>query len=381
MVVGALALTLIASGVVSGVLFFAHGSAGTTAAAPSAAVTAGEPSVAPSPTAGTGAEADTVTFAATGDIILGDAGSGQLPPNDGKAFFAEVRDALQADVVSANLESALTNDNRYVKCAKQGPTPQNCFAFRVPPTYASVLRDGGFTVINLANNHSYDYGADGYKQTVDALDGAGIRHTGAVAEITVIDVRGVKVAVLGFSPYGEYSNSVLNTDAAAALVKQAATLADLVVVQMHVGAEGADSTHLKPGPETFLGEPRGDAMKFAHAVVDAGADLVIGHGPHVMRAMEFYQGRLIAYSMGNFAGYKVVAASGVQGISGILKTTLHKDGSYASGSLVAAKLTDVGLPALDEQQHSAWGQLTSLCDTDLPATGVRIGADGSIAPH
>ncbi len=394
LVLGVVALLMIATVVVGGVLVFgdrAPGPQAPAAASTTSAAAAPAPAATPAapPAATPGADTGTVTFAAAGDVILGDAPSGQLPPNDGKDFFAQVREALQADVVTANLESPLSNSTSYVKCSRQAPGPssspitydqQNCYAFRVPPAYGSVLRDGGFTVINLANNHSYDYGPDGYKQTVDALNSVGIKPTGGVAQVTVVEVRGVKVAVLGFSPYGDYSASVLNIDAASALVKQAASSADLVVVEMHVGAEGADQTHVKPGSETFLGENRGDSMKFAHAVIDAGADLVIGHGPHVMRAMEFYQGRLIAYSMGNFAGYRVVATGGVLGVSGVLKATLRRDGSYVSGTLIPTRLTDVGLPATDPNQQ-ALAQIRTLCTTDLPTTGAKIGDTGAITPR
>src|SRR4029079_4437742 len=86
--------------------------------------------------------------------------------------------------------------------------------------------------------------------------------------------------------------------------------ADLVVVTMHAGAEGSDHQHVRPGNECFLGENRGNSVAFAHSVVRAGADLVVGTGPHVLRGMEWYRGRLIAYSLGNFAGYDVFSLGG-----------------------------------------------------------------------
>src|SRR6266540_2586571 len=155
--------------------------------------------------------------------------------------------------------------------------------------------------------------------------------------------------------------------------------ADLVVVQVHMGGEGADKTHVRKGTEMFLGENRGDPMRFSHAVIDAGADLVVGHGPHVMRGMEFYQGRLIAYSMGNFFGYRSLSYSGVLGVSGILKATLRKDGSWVSGKLVATRVVAPGAPAMD-QTNQAWSLIRSLCKADLPGTGAQIGAGGSISP-
>ena len=79
---------------------------------------------------------------------------------------------------------------------------------------------------------------------------------------------------------------------------------------MHAGAEGSDRAHVEPGPETYLGEPRGDSVAFTHAVVDAGADLVVGSGPHVLRGLEWYRGRLIAYSLGNASGYRTLSTAG-----------------------------------------------------------------------
>jgi poly-gamma-glutamate capsule biosynthesis protein CapA/YwtB (metallophosphatase superfamily) len=195
----------------------------------------------------------------------------------------------------------------------------------------------------------------------------------------VVEVKGVKVAVLGFSSYA-WSQSIVDIEAGAALVRKAKGRAELVVVQMHAGGEGADKTHVRPGTEMFLGENRGDPIKFARAVVDAGADLVVGHGPHVMRGMEFYKGKLIAYSLGNFAGYKALTTTGVVGVGGVLKVTLRKDGSYVTGSLVPTRMVAPGLPRMDAGKE-ALALVRGLSESDLPATAARIGDDGSIAPR
>jgi hypothetical protein len=346
----------------------------------SAPAESASPSAAPSAGAVPPVGADqTISMSATGDIIMGSAPNG-LPPAGGKDFFARVKDALPADLQMGNLEQPLTNDTGVDKCPPPAPPAKaTCFAFRSPPAYANVLRDAGFRVLNLANNHAYDFGAEGNRQTKAALEGAGLAHTGAPGEITIVDVKGVKVAVLGFSSY-TWSQSVVDVDAGAALVREAKSRADLVVVQMHVGAEGADRTHIKPGTEMYLGENRGDSIKFAHAVIDAGADLVIGHGPHVMRAMEFYKGRLIAYSLGNFAGYKALGYTGVVGVGGVLHVTLRRDGSYVDGSLAPTRMVAPGLPATDPTRQ-ALSLVRGLCDADLPTSGARIGDDGSITPR
>ncbi|HLL65675.1 MAG TPA: CapA family protein [Micromonosporaceae bacterium] len=337
-------------------------SAGTTAAAPKAAA---PPAKAAGP----------ISLSATGDIIMGNAPRG-LPPNGGKGFFDPVRSALDADLQMGNLEQTLTEATGSTKCA---PGSRTCYAFRTPPSYATVLRDAGFDLMNMANNHAYDFGAQGYKNTQAALDAAGIRYAGAPDQITVVEVKGVKVAVVGFASYPTWSNDVTRIDSAAALVKRAAGQADLVVVQVHMGAEGAGMTHVRPGVEMFLGENRGDPIAFSHAVVDAGADLVVGHGPHVMRGIEFHKGRLIAYSLGNFAGYESLGIAGVTGVGGVLKVTLNADGSYVSGTLAPTVMVEPGLPRPDSSKR-AITLVGGLSKADFPTTGAKIGADGTITP-
>ena len=162
-------------------------------------------------------------------------------------------------------------------------------------------------------------------------------------------------------------------------MKQAAVQADLVVVQVHMGAEGADRAHVKPGTETYYGENRGDPIAFTHAVIDAGADLVIGHGPHVLRAMEFYQGRLIAYSLGNFVGYRSLVIDGVVGVGAVLKVTLRADGTYVDGALNPTIIQSPGLPKPDPKKQ-AIDLVGSLSKADFPSTGAKLSAAGAITP-
>jgi len=250
-----------------------------------------------------------IAIAAVGDVVMGSTPS--LPPDGGAGFFADVDAQLAGDVVLGNLEGTLSTGG----ASKCGAGSDHCFAFHTPPSYARRLAKAGFTVLNLANNHAYDYGAEGQAETLRALDRRGLLHTGRPGEIAIQRVGRVQVAVLGFAPY-PWAQSLLDVPAAKRLVRRAARKADLVLVVMHAGAEGSDRQHVPHGPETFLGEPRGDSRAFAHAVVDAGADLVVGSGPHVLRGIEWYRGRLIAYSLGNFAGYGVFSLSGPLAVSG-----------------------------------------------------------------
>jgi Bacterial capsule synthesis protein PGA_cap len=343
-----------------------------------AAVGSDQPSV-PAPAGSSSAPADPnaqLTLSAVGDVMMGNAPS-QLPPNNGHGFFDPVAASLHSDVQMANLEQPLTNDTGVGKCGA-GSAGKSCFQFRSPPSYAAILKEAGFALVNLANNHAYDFGPAGHQNTRNALDAAGVKYTGPPGMITTVTVKGIRVAVLGFAPY-PWANDLLNIPKAQELVRQARSQADLVIIQVHMGGEGADHTHVKPGTEIFFGENRGDPIAFSHAVIDAGADLVIGHSPHVLRAMEFYKGKLIAYSLGNFAGYHTLGTGGVVGISEILRVTLRKDGTYVSGTLVPAQMVAPGVPRLDPRKQ-AISLVSSLTTVDFPHTGARIGADGAVTP-
>ena len=337
-----------------------------------AAVPAGSSEDAGGDVATPGAPSDpAIRISAVGDVIMG---SGpRLPRADGRHLFDGVEGRLSGDVVLANLDQALTDETRSTKCA---PGASGCFAFRTPPSYAGRLREAGFTMINLANNHSHDFGAAGLRDTSAALTAHGLHHTGLPGQITVQRVGSLRVAVLGFAPYG-WTQSLLDIPAAERLVRQAADQADLVLVAMHAGAEGAGHDHVRPGTEMFLGENRGDAVAFSRAVIDAGADAVLGSGPHVLRGMEWYRGRLIAYSMGNFAGYRTLSNAGAKGVGGIVTLRLAPDGTWRSGQLIGTRLVDPGLPQIDPDQRAV-ELVRELSRADFDECGVRIDAEGRL---
>ncbi|MCU0307106.1 MAG: CapA family protein [Thermoleophilia bacterium] len=314
----------------------------------------------------------TVRIAGTGDIVMGSLPYG-LPADGGRSFFRDVDPLIDGDVVVGNLEGTLATGGS----SKCGDTfSPNCFAFRTPPSYSRWLKQAGFTVMNLANNHSYDFGAQGQRETLAALRRVGLKWTGLPNRYVVQTVDGVRVAVVGFAPY-EYAPDVRDIPAARRLVARAAKDADLVVVTMHAGAEGDDQQNTRPGTEEYLGENRGDVMAFSKAVIDSGADLVIGHGPHVLRGMQFHRGRLIAYSMGNFGGYEVFALGGPRSTSGVLQVELRPDGTWVRGRVAPTRLVEPGVPA---RGGDAPAVLASLSREDFGAQAARIAADGTIRP-
>jgi poly-gamma-glutamate capsule biosynthesis protein CapA/YwtB (metallophosphatase superfamily) len=312
-----------------------------------------------------------VAIVATGDIVMGS--TPNLPPDGGRSFFSDVQTDLAGDVVLGNLEGTLSTGGG----SKCGPRSTDCFAFQTPPSYARWLAQAGFTVMNLANNHAYDFGQGGLEQTIAALTGVGLMHTGRPGQVTVQTVGEIRVALVGFASY-PWAASLTDVAAAKRLVRRASRLADVVVVTMHAGAEGRDQQHVTRRSERFLGENRGNVVRFSRAVVDAGADLVVGHGPHVLRGMEWHKKRLIAYSLGNFAGYKVFSMGGPLSTSAILRITLRGDGTFETGRVVPTHLVGAGLPALDPAE-TAHGMLRSLSREDFGSRAVKITADGILS--
>ena len=325
----------------------------------------------------TAAQTGSITLSATGDIIMGSAPN-RLPANGGDGFFDSVKAGLKSDLVMGNLEQPLTDDTGTSKCGS--PPRANCYAFRSPPSYAGHLAGAGFELMNTANNHSKDFGAAGFRSTQRALESAGLKHTGAEDEITVADVKGVKVAVVGFSPYAG-ANNLNDLAHSREVIQKAKGEADLVVVQVHMGAEGSEKGHVKPGNEIYFGENRGDPIEFSHAVIDAGADVVIGHGPHVLRGMQFYRGKLIAYSLGNFAGGgKTLSSDGVLKYGGILHVSLTKDGGWAGGEFLSTYMNSAGVPTRDSANERGRALVAALSADDFGDTAAKIGKDGSISP-
>ncbi len=341
-----------------------------------------------SPVAATGTgeapPAGTTTAAAAPltDVVIGWAGdmvpaSSEIAlPSDPSILLSGVRDVLTSpDVTMVNLEGTLTEGGD----SKCGPGSTDCFAFRSPPSYATVFKKAGIDVVNHANNHAFDFGQSGYTDTRRAVRRAGLRSTGGPKDVTVIERDGVKIAFVGFAPYS-WSGPLNDPAGVKALVERAAARADLVVVAFHGGAEGSDAQHVPRGRETYLGEDRGDLRKFARTAVNAGADLVVGSGPHVVRGMEFYKGHLIAYSAGNFVGYGgVFGLSGPTAVSYVLHVRLRSDGRFRSAKIIPTLLTGQGIAEHDSSEQ-AITLVRSLTQEDFPSSGARIAESGAIRP-
>ena len=318
-------------------------------------------------------------------------------PGKPDSVFAPVRKSLAADLVTGNLEGTLGRGGPS-KCGGGRP---NCHAFQAPASYAGVFRRAGFEMLNLANNHSRDFGSSGLRQTQTALSDAGVARTGLRGTVRVMEANGVRVAFLGYAPY-EWAGPLLDIGdarggvkrarivraarilaagerrAARAEVAAAASRADVVVVFIHAGAEGSGATHVPHGRETAFGENRGETRRFSRSMIDAGADAVLGSGPHVLRGIQCHRGKPIAYSLGNFAGYNTLSTSGVLALSGIVRVRLAKDGRFLGGRLVPIELQRPGVPRLDPKRRSI-GLVRRLSRQDFGKSRCPMGSDGKFS--
>jgi len=322
-----------------------------------------------------------ITVAAVGDVMMGstfpDESGSMLPEADGRRLFVEVQPLLAAaDVAFGNLEGPLLDGGTSGKCAHA--KPGRCYAFRTPTRFARRLQEAGFSVMSLANNHAGDFGEEGRASTRMALERLGIRYAGAPGEVARMEVRGAKVALVAFST-SSGTNDLRDLSEAARIVSDAAREADIVVVSFHGGGEGADRQHVLRGSEEFLGEDRGDLRAFARTVVDAGADLVIGHGPHVVRGMEVLNGRLVAYSLGNFATYGGMNLSGPNGLTLVLEVRLARDGAFLGGRVQPVRQEKPGGPQIDST-GAIIPVLRDLSRADFGPTAVRVADDGTLSP-
>jgi poly-gamma-glutamate capsule biosynthesis protein CapA/YwtB (metallophosphatase superfamily) len=315
-------------------------------------------------------DGDVLTLAAVGDTAMGVT---PTLPAEPATYFDPIKGELKGDVVFGNLEGALTDVSDSPKC---GAGSSECFAFRAPPEYAKYLAAAGFTLMSNANNHSYDFGAAGEDETIEALHRAGIEQTGLPGEVTVVKAGGRKVAFVGFAPYSNTA-SLTDLDAARDLIRQAREEAGIVVVAFHAGAEGSEATHVTGAEEIYLGEDRGNAEAFAHMAIEAGADLILGSGPHVLRGIEIYRDRLVAYSLGNFSGFHNFSLEGVLGETVVLHVTLAENGSFRAGRLASVSLIEEGQPVPDPEGHGA-ALVAELSKQDFGHHGVKVSSGGRI---
>ena len=318
---------------------------------------------------------DTVSIAAVGDIMLGSNFPSPefLPPDDGRSLLSPVVEYLKnTDVTFGNCEGTFLDKGGTVKTVHD---PKNLYAFRQPRRYAHYLAEAGFTLLNLANNHYGDFGDVGRVSTMLMLDSLGLHYAGVTdRQYVIFERRGVTFGFCGFAP-NTGTVDIRNIPHARQIVSMLDTVCDIVIVSMHGGGEGERHAHVKNRTETYLGEDRGNVVQFAHAVIDAGADIVLGHGPHIPRAVELYRDRFIAYSLGNFCTYGQFNLRGKCGLAPILRLHLDGAGTFLNGQIISCKQFGEGGPVPDPD-GTAVLEIRDLTLSDFPQTPLMIDTTG-----
>ena len=325
----------------------------------------------------TQSEPKTVKLIGVGDLMLGTnyPNSTYLPANDGKNLLQPVKDILiKGDVTFGNLEGVLLTGKGKVKNCSN---PNVCYAFKMPDHYIDYLVEVGFNLLSIANNHIRDFGSVGTANTLRILNEAGIPHAGlAECPYTTFEKDGIRY---GFAAFAPNTGTIKINDYANArkIISHLNSISDIVIISFHGGAEGSMMKHVTRKTEIFLGENRGNPYEFARMAIDAGADVVLGHGPHVTRAIDIYKDRFISYSLGNFATYGRFNLSGPNGISPIIELNLSGDGTFISGKIYSTKQLGEGGPVIDEQNR-ALKEIQELMRTDIPESILNIESDGTI---
>jgi hypothetical protein len=230
----------------------------------------------------------------------------------------------------------------------------------------------------MANNHSNDFGIGGRRETERVLDEAGLAYAGSLSTPSTIIVRdGIRYGMIAFAP-NKGCFSIKDTAMAVNMVKELESACDILIVSVHGGAEGADHQHTPRTSEIYLGYDRGNIYRFSHLVIDAGADVVFGHGPHVTRAAEVYKDRFIIYSLGNFCTYRRFNLRGPNGIAPILKLNLSDEGRFLEGEIFPVYQAGQGIVKPDPYKRAIY-KLQELSRSDFPESPLIIDDEGRMS--
>jgi poly-gamma-glutamate capsule biosynthesis protein CapA/YwtB (metallophosphatase superfamily) len=320
-----------------------------------------------------------IVIAAVGDIMLGTSfpSTRFLPSHDNPLLLlGDLADTLaSADITFGNLEGSFLDKGEPAKKCRDTTI---CYLFRMPERYAGALASSGFDILSLANNHFGDFGYAARKKTKELLDSLGIKYAGLLEyPYSVFLKDSVRYGFCAFAPNAGTVN-INDIEKAEAIVRLLADTCDIVIVSFHGGAEGAEYQHVTRTNEEFYGESRGDVYKFAHRMIDAGADVIFGHGPHVPRAIEVYNERFIAYSLGNFCTHSRINKSGPNGLAPIIKVKVDSLGRFLSGKIIPGYQSYATSGVKIDPDKKAIFKIRNLTETDFPESVIKISDNGDI---
>lgn len=320
-----------------------------------------------------------IVITGVGDIMLGSSfpSISFLPPNDNPYLLLEsVADTLiSSDITIGNLEGSFLDEGEVAKKCKDTTI---CYLFRMPERYVSALTAAGFDILSLANNHFGDFGLPARIRTKEILDSVGIHYAGLIEHPYTIFMK--DSVTYGFCAFAPNAGTVDINEVAEAskIVRMLKDSCDIVIISFHGGAEGADFQHVPRVHEIFHGEDRGDVYNFAHKMIDNGADVVFGQGPHITRAIEVYKNRFIGYSLGNFCTYGRFNLAGPNGIAPIIKLNVDTSGKFLSGRIIPVYQPWPGGVKLDESRRVI-NKIRELMAADFPDEVITVSDSGEIS--
>lgn len=319
-------------------------------------------------------KSENIKITSVGDIIIGTVyPSVSVPEGDGFYLFQECESIIKkGDIRIGNLESALSDSGSLRKNVVEGKS----YAFRTPEKYVKTLKYAGFNLLNIANNHIRDFGDISVSRTKKVLFQNSIQYTGFLNEFGVFNINGKRICVVGFSNYS-LMNDLTDLKKSYNLIDSLSKFYEIVIVTFHGGQEGKNAQHIKDTVEYMYGEYRGNIYRFAHTVIDAGADLVIGHGPHVVRALELYNGKLIAYSLGNFMTFSGINIFGINGLAPVLYVEIDTLGNFVSGKIYPFK-QEKFKGVIFDNNYEVVKLMKSLSETDFKNNPIKIDDYGNI---
>ena len=314
---------------------------------------------------------------AVGDIMLGSkTPKERLPTADEMMKASLIGSYLKnADIVFGNLEGVFITDGiEPVKCTEEARKASRCYEFGMPEIFSSFLKSLHFTTLSIDNNHTDDYGEPGYVYTQILLSDLGIKYVPKAGYATY-SINNTSIAFVAFG-FTKNSYHIAEVEIAQRVIRKLNKDYSIIIVSFHGGAEGKDALHVSNKTEMFYNEDRGNLVKFSHAVIDEGADLIIGHGPHVLRAIEIYKNKLIMYSLGNFFTYGQFNLKEYQGIGAIMKVELNeKNGNFIKGNITPTIQVGWGIPIYDKQKRAIF-IIQNLSHQDFPDSNIKINQNG-----
>jgi poly-gamma-glutamate capsule biosynthesis protein CapA/YwtB (metallophosphatase superfamily) len=319
---------------------------------------------------------DTIWITAVGDVVPGsDFDRIAIPPDSGRTLITDLLPYISsADIAFANFEGVVSGCN----CESRECNDRIfCYRFSVPEYSVQRIKDAGFDFLNIACNHIEDFNRTGRVFTLEKLTEMGFHAAGTLEKpCTVFEKDGVKY---GFCAFAQFSGcfGMRDTSKILQVLRETVNQTDIMIVSLHGGAEGPDQRRTPKEDEVFLEFNRGNMHATAHLCIDNGADLIIGTGPHVTRAVELYKDKFIMYSLGNFCTYGPFGSHVMVRHAPLMQVAINKKGEFLEAKAIPIKQIDKGMPRYDST-GLAIKHLKELTKLDFPGTAIEIEEDGKI---